>query len=115
MSMTAAMTGRINKALDKVYRFPDATESFRQRIERGVYSAAEAEDVPKAQYNRLKWNRMNAAEQADYERKMRETKVQYRLIYADDTDRFSEVPKLVHDWFIDRQARKSASTVSNHE
>jgi hypothetical protein len=109
MSMSAAaIQGRINKALDKIYRFSDRTESYRQRIERGVYSTAEAAEVPRVQYNRRKFNRMDGAEQAEYERKLLQTKIEYRLIYAKDPDSYTAVPKMVHDWFIDQQVRESA-------
>lgn len=103
-TLTAANTARQAAALDKVYRFSDVTETFRQRIERGVYAVAEAAAVPKVSYSRRKWNRMNARQQAEYERAMKETKTEYRLFYAADSDAFSVVPKMVFDWFTARNA-----------
>ena len=97
--LSAALSARMNTALDKVYRFSDATESFRQRIERGVYCRAEAVEVPRVQYNRLKFNRMDGRQQAEYERKLKEKKTEYQLFYADDPDAYTVAPKLVFDWF----------------
>lgn len=102
MSLTAANQARLDQALDKVYRFSDRTETFRQRIERGVYSHSETATIPVMTYNRHKWNRMNANEQAEYEKRLAETKTEYRLIYADDSLAFTPVPKLVHDWALSR-------------
>lgn len=98
--LTKANAARMNTALDKVYRFSDKTESFRQRIARGVYSRAESESVPRVQYNRIKFNRMDAAQQAEYEKRLKETKTEYRLIYAREPDCYSAVPKMVHDYFL---------------
>ena len=106
--LTAAREARIKTALDKLYRFFGVTESFRQRIERGVYGSAEQVNVPKITYSRRKFNRMNSEEQAEYERKLSETKVEYRLIYKADPDRFTSVPKMVHDWFVDFKEKTDA-------
>jgi len=107
-NLTAARAARVIAALNKQYRFIGATETFRQRIERGVYGSAEQVNVPKLTYNRRKFNRMNAEEQTEYERKLSETKVEYRLIYKADPDRFTSVSKLIHDWFVELKEKTDA-------
>jgi hypothetical protein len=42
---------------------------------------------------------MNHAEQAEYERKLKEMKTEYRLIYAHDSDCYLAAPKMVFDYF----------------
>jgi CMP-N-acetylneuraminic acid synthetase len=96
-NMSAARAARTAQALDQVRRFSDATETFRQRIARGVYSRAECEQVPRVTYNRRKWNRMDHRQQKEFERKMQETKAEYRLYYTDDPDAYTVCPKIVHD------------------
>ena len=91
---------RQEKAIDKLYRFSDGVSTFRKRIASGVYASAECVDVPKIQYNRQKYNRMNHKEQAEYERKLKETKKEYRLFFTSDPDMMSCVSKLVYDYFI---------------
>lgn len=102
--ITKAQAARQAAALDKKYQFAHGVDTFRGMIESGRYASAEAATVPKITYDRRKFNRMNHAEQADYDRRLAETKTEYRLYYADDPDCFTVVPKLVFDWFQSRQA-----------
>jgi hypothetical protein len=97
--LSKANAARLNAALDKQYRFSHGVDTLRGMIAAGKFSHAEAASVPRVEYNRHKWNRMNAREQAEYERKMKETKTEYRLIYAADPDRFIAAPKMVFDYF----------------
>ena len=90
---------RQDKVLDKVYRFSDGISTFRKRIEAGMYSHAECVDVPKIEYNRRKFNNMNHKEQAEYEKKLKETKKEYRLYLASDSSAMNCVSKLVYDYF----------------
>ena len=94
------MKGRQDKALDKLYRFSDGISTFRKRIDSGVYASAECVEVHKIQYNRRKFNNMDYKEQAEYEKKLKETKKEYRLYFASNPDMMSCASKLVYDYFI---------------
>lgn len=99
MSLTKAMESRQSAALDKQYRFAHGVDTFRAMIDRGVFSHAEAVTVPRIYYNRVKFNRMDGKQQAEYERRLKETKTEYRLIYKADSGLSVNVPKLVFDYF----------------
>ena len=97
--LSKANAARLNAALDKQYRFSHGVDTLRGMIAAGRFSHAEAASVPRVEYNRRKWNRMNHAEQAEYERKLKEMKTEYRLIYAHDSDCYLAAPKMVFDYF----------------
>lgn len=97
--LSKANAVRLDAALDRQYRFASGTSSFRHLIETGTFSASEAADVSKITYDRSKFNRMDHKQQAEYNRRLSETKTEYRLIYSDDADRFVVVPKIIFDWF----------------
>lgn len=99
MSLERANKARYAKALIKKYRFSDyGIASFKDLIDRGVFSSSEISTVPKYKYNRLKYNRMNHEEQKAYEEKLKQTKKQYSLIYK-DSEYSTDVPKCVYDYF----------------
>jgi hypothetical protein len=97
--LTKAQAARQTAALDKKYRFSHGADTFRGMIAAGKFSRAETATVPKITYSRRKFNRMDYKAQADYERRLAETKTEYRLYYASDSDTFCVVPKLVFDYF----------------
>ena len=99
MTLTKAMEARQSAALDKQYSFAHGVDTFRAMIERGVFSHGECATVPKIYYDRIKFNRMDGKQQAEYERRLQETKDEYRLIYKVDSDLSVNVPKLVFDYF----------------
>jgi hypothetical protein len=97
--LSKANAARLAAALDKPYRFSHGVDTLRGMIAAGRFSHAEAATVPRIEYNRLKFNRMDSRQQAEYERKLKETKTEYRLIYAADSDRYIAAPKMVFDYF----------------
>lgn len=99
MTPTKAVESRQNAALNKQYRFAHGVDTFRAMIDRGVFSYAEAVTVPRIYYNRIKFNRMDGRQQAEYEKRLKETKTEYRLIYKADSELSVNVPKLVFDYF----------------
>ena len=102
--LTKANAARLNAALDKQYRFSHGVDTFRRMIEAGRYSHSEAGEIPRVQYNRRKFNRMDHRQQEDYMRKCNETKTEYRLYRADcPHGTYTAVPKMVFEWFNTRQ------------
>jgi len=97
--LNKANAARLAAALDKQYRFSHGADTFRRMIDSGVFSHAEAATVPRVEYNRRKWNGLDARGQAEYQKKLDAIKTEYRLFYAADSDRFVAVPKLVFDHF----------------
>lgn len=109
MSILKANEARKQKALDKLYRFSVGLKSFRQMIDDGTLVRGEIVDVPKLKYNRQKYNRMNYAEQAEYERGMEETKKEYRLFF--ESGSFVDCPKMVYEYFEEfRNSAKETET-----
>jgi len=97
--LNKANAARAAAALDKQYRFSHGVDTFRRMIDTGAFSCAEAATVPLVEYNRRKWNGLDARGQAEYQKKLDSTKTEYRLFYAADSDRFAAVPKMVFDHF----------------
>jgi hypothetical protein len=88
--------GRVKKALDKKYNFPDVgTMSLGEYIDGGNISKVEAKEVPKVAFNRAKYNRMDGKQQEEYEKKMKEKKTEYRAFKKDGS--FIEIPKMVYE------------------
>jgi len=99
-NLTAANLARLNAALDKQYRFFFGVSTFRQAIEAGRFSRAEVQEIPSVQWNRVKFNRMDYRQQAEYQRKLDTTKPDYRLFYAGCPHGSSVgCPKIVLDYF----------------
>jgi len=74
---------------EKQYRFNNGfLGTFEQAIERGMFSSIEVAEVPAIQYNRVKYNRMNASEQEVYEERLRDTKTEFRLYVKDNPGQF---------------------------
>ena len=64
------------------------------------------DQVPAVQYNRRKFNRMDYAEQREYEKQLAKTKVEYHLYYPDDPDTCAVVTKTEYDYFMSLLAAK---------
>jgi hypothetical protein len=103
-SLAAANQGRLDKALDRKYRFSHGVDTFRAMIERGAFSHAEVIEVPRIKYDRRKFNRMDYKEQAEYSRRMEEKKTEYLLLYRDRDGVSVTVPKMVYEWFKTKEA-----------
>jgi len=99
MSLQVANSAKLKKVLEKQRRFSFGDMSFQQAIDRGFYSEAGTHEVPKVQYNRRKYNRMNRQEQEHYETELKETKTEYYLVRASDSDIITPCPKSVFNYF----------------
>lgn len=93
--LSPMLASRQNKALDRIYQ---GGFTFRNEIETGKITKGEVATVSKVRYNRRKFNRMDAEQQREYDRKLQETKSEYRL-YCGDREYFT-VPKLVYDYYM---------------
>lgn len=103
--LSAANLTRLNTALDKPYRFSHGVDTFRAMIERGAFSHSEAGETPSVQWDRRKFNRMDARHQAEYQRKLNTVKPEYRLFNAGcPHGSWCNVPKMVFDWFNARES-----------
>ena len=106
--LNAANAARLNAALDKRYAFTFGVYTFRQAIEAGRFSRAEAGHAPGVKWDRRKFNRMNHKEQAEYHRKLDTMKPEYRLYNAGcPYGSWVAAPKIVFDWFQARNPERS--------
>ena len=80
--LAKANAARLNAALNKPYRFSHGIDTLGAMIERGAFARAEIGQVPSVAWNRRKFNRMDARQQADYQRKLDTLKPEYRLFNA---------------------------------
>ena len=86
--------GRVLKILKKDYRTLEGSiSSLRDLIENGKYIDKESMIVPKIQYNRTKYNRMNGVEQEIYDKKLEEKKTIYTI--KTESGSFMEIPKIL--------------------
>jgi hypothetical protein len=98
--LTHANAARLDAALDKPYRFSFGIATFRQAAEAGRFSHCEASTKPAVEWNRRKFNRMDARQQAEYQRKLDTLVPSYQLYIAGcHHDSYVECPKMVFDWF----------------
>lgn len=95
-NLTAATEARLQKSLAQQYRFDGVIMTLKQKLDTDAVSF-DTKEVAKYEYNRHKFNRMNHAEQAEYEKKLAERKLSYRAIYADGS--FIEIPKMVYEYY----------------
>ena len=87
----------MNKSLNTKCRFEDDTvESFKGRVDRGIYINKGIMYVPSVQYNRIKYNRMDGDEQKEYEKKLNTLKKVHCLYY--DKDTWQRVSKQTYDY-----------------
>jgi hypothetical protein len=94
--LTAANEGRLSKSLDKLYRFRPGVMSLREYIDKYAVGFKTA-DESKYMYNRTKYNRMNNAEQREYEKKLEQrTTNYYAIIEGDGT---IQIPKIVYEHY----------------
>lgn len=98
--LTKANAARLTAALDKRYVFSFGESSFREAIAEGRFSRAEIGEKPSAVWDRRKFNRMDAKQQAAYERKLSTMIPAYRLYNAGcPHGSWVEAPKMVFDYF----------------
>ena len=90
---------RIKKILDKMMRFDEGVMSRRDwllvKIQKGA--SVSTKEVPSVQYNRHKYNRLEGAEQKQYEAQLAKKKTEYRL-WKETT--FYAITKTEYDFFL---------------
>lgn len=100
-TLTAANDARKSLALDKKYQFSHGVDTFRNMIEAGRFSHSEVGQTPSVKWDRRKFNRLDHAKQAEYQRKLDTMKTEYRLFYkACPHGSYCAVPKMVFDFYI---------------
>lgn len=87
--------GRLEKSLNQRYNTPDGERSLREHIESGKYVRAEKNEVSSVKYNRHKFNRMDAAQQKEYEKRLNEKKTVYSVVTENNA--YFDIPKIVFD------------------
>lgn len=92
--LISANEARLQKALSKLYRFNGVVMSLGQYLEGNAWTLKEFEES-KVQYNRIKFNRMNHAEQAEYQKKLDEKVTRYYAEFADGS--MIGIPKMLAD------------------
>ena len=98
MTIETANAGRLNKALDKAYRFSDGSiKTLRQYIESAPSIELDESDGM-INWNRIAFNRMGYKEQAQYEAKLKAQ----RLYWINGI----KVPAMIYQWAKERQARQ---------
>lgn len=102
MSIEKARSARRDKVLDRKRRWADGVvASLRERVDSGCFESAESAMVPKVEFNRRKYNRMGWDEQAEYDRKRKEKKAEYRLYWVGKDGVFAVVPKTAYDYYME--------------
>lgn len=98
--LTAANAARLDKILDRKWRFAHGVDTFRNCIAAGRFGKSGQMEVPSVQWDRRKFNRMDGDQQREYQRKLDTMKTVYALFWAGcPHDSYSEVPKMLFDWF----------------
>lgn len=97
--MNAALKAKAEKSLDMTVRYTEGIMSRREWLTLMRSQGATVKTVMKSktQYNRIKYNRMNAQEQAEYERKLAEKIECYELHTAGSG--FYDILKCEYDYF----------------
>jgi hypothetical protein len=90
-NLTPMQKGRLEKALDKQYRFSDGIRTLRAEIERRAKNEGLEKDTCDGMldYNRTRFNRMNGAEQREYMARLKAK----RYYFVNNL----KVPKIVFD------------------
>ena len=102
----------------KKYRFENGfTGTYLEAIDSGMFIKSDIRTVPKYQYNRIKYNRMDNREQREYEEKLKENKTEYR-VYVDN-DSFFTVPKrdflYFQDWLENQDTKNNPDEYASDE
>jgi hypothetical protein len=107
-STDAAREALLQKSLDQQFRYSDGIMTRRAKLEKDIASknitSFESKEVPKYEYNRTKYNRMNQREQDAFDIKMKEKKTIYIANNKDGS--YMEVPKSVHDYYKNKLSDK---------
>lgn len=97
-TLTAANEARLEKSLNQIYRFSEGVMRLREFL--GKYAQGfESKETAKYQFNRIKANRMNYAERAEYDEKLKQRKIIYMAITDKERGTFIEIPKIVFEHY----------------
>lgn len=99
-TLTAANEARLQKSLNQIYRFSEGIMRLGEYLEKYA-QGYEAKETAKYQFNRHAYNRMGNREQAEYDEKMKQRKMSYRVIVNKERGTFVEIPKIVFEHFTE--------------
>ena len=99
--MTAAQNANREKTLNQQVRYREGIMTRKAWIEMQKNNGATVAEYEKTriQFNRIKYNRMNGWEQAEYEKKCDEKVVAYKLKEDAKNDTYFEITKTEYDYF----------------
>ena len=92
-----------SQALNKLWNFrKHGVKSFKNLIDEGIIIRGEIGEKPSVKWNRTKYNRMNHAEQREYEEKLNTMVKSYELYEEENI--YWEVTKTVYDYYLHVQS-----------
>ena len=99
MNISAAQEGRANKTLNMLVRYEEGIMTRKEwlQLQFKKTSVVEVSTKNRIDFSRTKYNRMNYAEQAIYEKKCDEKVVCYNLILSDKS--FYNITKFEYEYF----------------
>lgn len=82
-NLTAANAAKTENHLNELIRYCNKFYTRRGLMNelKGIGWTSEIKEVPKYQYNRIKYNRMDGEQQAEYDKKLKERKTEYRIVF----------------------------------
>jgi hypothetical protein len=95
-SLSPMARGRVEKALDKQFRFSDGVATLRAKLEKehAARGLTFEESDGMIDYNRVKFNRMDQRQQSEYMAKLKAKR--YYWAYDPDGNGY-QIPKIVFD------------------
>jgi hypothetical protein len=104
---------RAESTLNKVFRYPEGIMSRKEflNICRVRGATVEEKQVPKIEYNRLKFNRLTGAAQDEYWQKCQEKKTGYSINFTDGTSQ--DITKTEYDYFKALELAEDINTQKN--
>ena len=98
--MNAAIQARIEKTLNIKVSYPEGIMTKKEWIKLKFNNGCFVKQVEKSKsnFNRTKFNRMNTAEQEEYEKRLN-TKVTCYEIHSNESSSFYDITKFEFDYF----------------
>jgi len=102
MSLLAANQARLEKALNKQYRYTEGIMTVKEQVDRYALGFTTMEESS-VEFNRRKYNNMLADEQAEYQKKLDKKVTKY---YATKRGEFLiSLPKIVYEFYTTKGAQ----------
>lgn len=103
MNITNAQSARSEKALDKLINYEGygilSRREFCDLMKQEGGRAERVETDHRIDYSRRQYNRMNGAEQAQYEKRLSRKKTEYRMHLPGDKSGYIVITKAEYDYF----------------